>query len=436
MARDDSAKRGAVTLDELAARKRQRSGASKRGTPEAMPSSTALVNGAELLDAVHAFIGRFVAYPSAEAHVAHVLWIAHTHLMDVWESTPRIAFLSPEPRSGKTRALEITETLVPRPMETINATPAYIFRKVSGSDGPPTILYDEIDTLFGPRAKDNEEIRGLLNAGHRRGAMAGRCVVRGKTIETEELPAYCAVAVAGMGGLPDTILTRSVVIRMRRRAPTEYVEPYRRRVHAPEGNALRDLLTAWAAQIRNCLNAWPVMPDGIADRDADVWEALLAVADAAGGAWPERARVAAVTLVTLAKAASPSLGVRLLADLRQVFGERDALATDSILEGLTKLEESPWGDLKGKPIDGRRLASYLRSYGVTSKTVRVEGRVARGYTREDLWDPWTRYLPKAEESDSGIGEAATGNVTPVTTVTDCPRCAGEGCPYCDQGGHR
>ena len=168
-------------------------------------------NGVGLFDRVYDFLGRFIAYPSKNAQIAHLLWILHTHLMDVWESTPRIAFLSPEPGSGKTRALEISETLVPRPVEAINTTPAYMFRKVSDPDGLPTILYDEIDTLFGPRAKDNEEIRGILNAGHRRGAMAGRCVVRGKTIETEELPAYCAVALDGLGNLPDTILTRSVV---------------------------------------------------------------------------------------------------------------------------------------------------------------------------------------------------------------------------------
>ena len=72
-------------------------------------------DGAKLLDDVHAFLGRFVAYPSKETHTAHTLWIAHAHLMEAWESTPRIAFLSPEPSSGKTRALEITELLVPRP---------------------------------------------------------------------------------------------------------------------------------------------------------------------------------------------------------------------------------------------------------------------------------------------------------------------------------
>jgi len=316
---------------------------------------SASIDGARLLDAIRAFLARFVAYPSEDALIAHALWVAHTHLMDVWESTPRLAFLSPEPASGKTRALEITETLVPRPIEAVNATPAYLFRKVSDSAGAPTILFDEIDTLFGPRAKENEEIRGMLNAGHRRGAKAGRCVVRGTVIGIEELPAYCAVALAGLGDLPDTILTRSVIVRMRGRAPTETVEPYRRRKHAPEGNALRDQLAAWAVAIASTLDKTPEMPAGVTDRDADVWEALLSIADAARGRWPERARVAAVTLVTLAKAVTPSQGVRLLADLHSVFGDADVMATDALLKALIGMDESPWDDLRGKPLDGRRL---------------------------------------------------------------------------------
>ena len=103
-----------------------------------------------------------------------ILWIAHAHRMDLWESPPRIAFLSPEPGSGKSRALEVTEPLVPMPVHAVNTSPAYLFRKVAEPEGLPTLLYDEIDTVFGPKAKDNEDVRGMLNAGHRKGAKAGR----------------------------------------------------------------------------------------------------------------------------------------------------------------------------------------------------------------------------------------------------------------------
>jgi hypothetical protein len=362
----------------------------------------ASVAGDQLLADVERFLARFVAYPSDHALVAHVLWCGHAHLMAAWDSTPRMAFLSPEPGSGKTRALEVTELLVPNPVEAVNVTPAYLFRKVGES--APTILYDEIDTVFGPKAKDNEEIRGLLNAGHRRGAVAGRCVVKGKVVETEEIPAYCAVALAGLGGLPDTLLSRSVVIRMRRRAPDEPVVAFRRRQDADEGHALRDRLAVWADTIREKVTgSWPDLPEGIQDRDADVWEALLAVADVAGGHWPRRARSAAEALVAESKKSTPSLGVLLLADLRGVFAKAESLATDAILDELHKLVESPWGDLRGKPLDARGLARRLRAYEIRPVKVWSDGRSLQGYRRADLWDAWTRYLGRNEEPEGAEG---------------------------------
>src|SRR5690606_1867412 len=134
----------------------------------------------------------------------------------------------------------------------------------------------------------------------------------------QAFPSYCAVAVAGLGALPDTIMTRSVVIRMRRRARNERVEPFRARVHETEGHKLRDRLAQWAEHARaSVVGAWPEMPDGVTDRPADVWEPLLAVADAAGGDWPRRAREACVTLVTASQYTDKhSLGIRLLTDLR------------------------------------------------------------------------------------------------------------------------
>lgn len=380
------------------------------------------IRGAEVLDEVHQFLGRFVAYPDPAGQVAHTLWIAHTHLMTAWESTPRLAFLSPEPGSGKTRALEITEMLVPFPVEAINVTPAYLFRKVGDEEGAPTILFDEIDTVFGPKAKDNEEIRGLLNAGHRRGAVAGRCVVKGKTVTTEEIPAYCAVALAGLGNLPDTILSRSIVIRMRRRAPHERVEAYRRRVHTPEGERMYSRLAAWADNAFDQVDgAWPEMPDAIEDRDADVWEPLLALADAAGGHWPQTARQAAVTLVTESKESTPSLGVRLLADLRDVFGDRPAMFTTDILDALNAMEEAPWGNLRGHPLDARGLSNRLRPYGVKRHQVRIGDEVNKGYRAKDLHDAWARYLPPPapDKSVTTVTKVTNGpDVSDVTDVTD------------------
>lgn len=369
--------------------------------------------GSVLLENVSAFMGRFVAYPSEHARVAHTLWIAHTHLMGAWDSTPRIAFLSPEPGSGKTRALEVSELLVPRPVETINVTPAYLFRKVGvDQNNLPTILFDEIDTVFGPRAKENEEVRGLLNAGHRRGAVTGRCVVRGKVIETEEIPAFCAVALAGLGNLPDTVLSRAVVIRMRRRSAKECIEPFRRREHLPAGHTLCGQLEAWATKnLELAAGARPIMPAGVEDRAADMWEALLAVADLVGGEWPERARKAAVTFVTAARESSPSLGVKLLSDIRTAFGERPVMSSHELLQVLGTFEESPWAEInKGKALNAEGLARRLREYQIRPAQVRHTSTSpqVRGYERVWFEDAWQRYLPPSLQKP----------VTPVTPVTD------------------
>jgi Protein of unknown function (DUF3631) len=365
-------------------------------------------DGGRMLASVYGFLGRFVAYPSEHARVAHALWIVHTHLMDRWESTPRLALLSPEPASGKTRALEITELLVPNPVSAVNVSPAYLFRKVGNEEGV-TILFDEIDTVFGPKAKENEEIRGLLNAGHRRGAVAGRCVVHGKQVVTEEIPAYAPVALAGLGWLPDTIMSRSVIIRMRRRSQGEKVEQFRRRIQERQGHQIRALIQQWAQEAEI---AWPELPPEIQDRDADVWEPLIAIADAVGSEWPTRARVAAVTLVAASKEVDPSLGIRLLADLRTIFSDREQMTTKEVLQALNNLDESPWGDLKGKPLDERSLARRLKQYGIKSKNLNLGGYDRpKGYHRDDLYDAWNRYLPSPPSSET-TATSATGATEP------------------------
>ncbi|SEC16282.1 Protein of unknown function [Streptomyces sp. 2224.1] len=364
-------------------------------------------DGAALLDQVEAFHRRFNVFPLDAAYVAVVLWDAHAHLLDCFDSTPRLAFLSPEPGSGKSRALEIVETLVPQPMAAVNASPAALFRAVSGAEGRPTILFDEIDTVFGPKAGDNEELRGFLNAGHRRGQLTYRCVGDGGNQTVQGFPSYCGVAVAGLGSLPDTILTRSVIIRMRRRARNERVEPFRHRLHAAEGHVLRDRLAKWAESVQPMVEGvFPVMPEEVTDRPADVWEPLIAIADAAGGQWPERARAACVELVNAAKVDDKgSIGIRLLTDLRDhVLSGIDRLPTVAVLERLHSLDEAPWADMGGRPLDARGLAKLLREYmtgdnsPIAARNIKASGSVMKGYYSADLADAWQRYCPPPPES--------------------------------------
>ncbi|MFG2750073.1 DUF3631 domain-containing protein [Streptomyces xanthophaeus] len=384
------------------------------------------IDGAALLDEVETFHRRFNIFPMEAAYVAVTLWDAHAHLLDCFDATPRLAFLSPEPASGKSRALEIVETLAPYPMVAVNASASALFRAVSGMEARPTILFDEIDTVFGPKAGENEQLRGFLNAGHRRSGVMYRCVGDGSNQQVQEFPSFCAVAVAGLGSLPDTILTRSVIVRMRRRAPNEHVEPFRQRFHEKEGHALRDRLAAWADSVRHLVEgSFPQMPEGVTDRPADVWEPLLAIAEAAGGAWPERARAACAEMVhALAADDKGSIGIRLLTDLRdQVFGDADKLPTVNILDRLNALEDAPWADMGGKPIDSRALARMLREYttggnkAVAARPVRTGAGVVRGYYAEDLRDAWTRYCPPQKSATAATSATPALDTALTSTHT-------------------
>jgi hypothetical protein len=206
---------------------------------------------------------------------------------------------------------------------------------------------------------------------------------------------------------------------MRRRAPDETVREYRERTTRPEGEELAGRLAAWAGEVTERVGQpWPDLPLGVADRAADVWEPLLAVADLAGGDWPATAREACTAFVTGARDDSASRGVQLLADLRGVFGDHEALSTDAVLGKLCGLDESPWGDWYGHPLSARDLAKLLKSYGVTSRQIRIGGWTGKGYRAADLREPWRRYLAGVSETTETSETYLASHVSDVSPVSD------------------
>lgn len=372
--------------------------------------------GASLLDEVRAHLTRYVAFPTAHAAVAVTLWTAHTHLVDRFDSTPRLALLSAEKQSGKSRSIEILDSLCAGPEHLLDTSAAFIFRRIGM--GSISVLLDECDAIWKRGKSDDtaEALRSIVNSGHRKGATVGRVEMDGKEARLLRFPVYAPVALAGIGDcLPDTILDRAVIVRMRRRAPDEHVEPYRLRTCRPGGEALRDRLAAWCRDVADRIgDPWPDLPPGVADRPADVWEPLLAVAELAGGTWPQQARDACLAFVTGARDDTASFGVRLLADLRDVFGDEDKMTSAEVCRQLAKIEEAPWSNMYGKPIDARKLSKILGQYGVTSTKIRIGDTTPRGYTREALADPWRRYLAPSS------GTAGTSGTPLASTVPDVP----------------
>jgi hypothetical protein len=346
------------------------------------------------------FIRQFVALEDLQAD-AVTLWAAHTHVVAAFSCTPYLAVTSAEKRSGKTRLLEVLELLVNEPLPTANISDAALFRVVDRRS--PTLLMDEVDAVF--KSREREELRGLLNAGYRQGAVAHRMGGRNNT-ELQTFGVFCPKVFAGIGNcLPDTITDRAIPIRLKRRTREEHVERFRRRDVESEGHSLRDRLADWLEpQVDYLAACRPALPDELDDRAQDVWEVTLAIADVSGdNDWPAKARLAAVGLSSGDEREDDSLTVTLLRDVHAFFSYNghDRVRTAELLAYLHGVEESPWGDWYGKALSAHGLSRLLKPYRIKTMPVRVGGETARGYKVEQFADAFTRAL----------------SVTGVTSVT-------------------
>ncbi len=150
------------------------------------------------------------------------------------------------------------------------------------------------------------------------------CVGQGANLTYEDFPVFGPKAIAGIGKLPDTISDRAIKIELRRRTRSEPVERFRLRKVEPEVAPLTAGAAAWAeAHVERLEGLEPELPDELDDRAQEICEPLLAVAEAAGDNWPERARRAVIALAgASAREDSDSLGIRLLRNVRSASTRR------------------------------------------------------------------------------------------------------------------
>ncbi len=139
------------------------------------------------------------------------------------------------------------------------------------------------------------------------------------------------------------------------------------------------------------------MPAGLRDSAEDVLEPLFAIADQAGGEWPEQARTAAVVL--MGSVSDQDINVELLHDIFAIFAATAGtfIKSSDLAAKLAELDDRPWGDWKhGKPITARAVADWLKGFGIAP---RPNGPgTSRGYDRDRFEDAWTRY-PTIKPSD-------------------------------------
>jgi hypothetical protein len=354
---------------------------------------------AAILEDISRFISRFIVLEPVHL-TAISLWIAHTYVFLDAYTTPYLNIHSAEKRSGKTRLLEILETIVHKPWFTDRTSSAALCRKIE--DTKPTLLLDESDASFKSGSEYSETLRGILNGGFRASGKVTICVGQGAGLTYRDFSIYCPKAIAGIGKLPDTVADRSIPISMKRKRTGDRVHRFRKSNYVEDSDRIREALLLWS-QSTNCAAKDVSLPEELDDRQQDIWEILLQISDEAGYYWQSRARAAAIQLST-GSTELDSSGELLLRDIRSIFEEEscDRISSVKLAERLGEIEESPWGDLYGKPIDARKLAQLLRKFEIKPAVHRMPpaNKTVKGYVRADFLDAWSRYIP---DSNGNIG---------------------------------
>lgn len=292
------------------------------------------VSGADALNEITAAFARYVALPDGAAD-ALALWTAHAHTFKSFICSPRLNVTSPEKGCGKTTLRDVLAVLVPRPLPTENLSVAVLFRVIEKDK--PTMLADECDSYL----RDNEELRGMLNAGHRRGGQALRC--EGDNHEVRAFNVFAPAVLCGIGSLPGTLHDRSIVIRLERAKPGELRERFDSRSVERETVLCRKLARFCADNSARLEACDPAMPSSAFNRLADNWRPLFAIAELAGGDWPQRAAAAFTKLTSRNDMDAQGIGAMLLADVWQTFHDSGdvRMFSKSLVESLLKMSDHP-----------------------------------------------------------------------------------------------
>jgi hypothetical protein len=332
----------------------------------------------------------FKKHIDTEPHyqVAMTLWALHTHVYHKFEYTPRLSLQSPTPESGKSEVLKVLRFITPKAKELFSPTPATLFR-LTGD----TLLIDEADNIY-----INRDMLGVLNKGHEKGGAVPR-VHKNSVIWW---PVFGPVAFAGIGTLPATLNSRSIVIKLYRQDPNAGITRLDLNNMEQMQNLafINELATDWAQNVK--LNTDPVMPKGLEGRKGNKWRVLLAIADSL-----DRGKVAREAINKFDSNDS-HVAEFLLHDIRKIFDEKQLkhIVNEELVKELLRLEdfEYDWSNYKGRPITIGLLAMALKPFEITPQRLwlpegkpRIFQKLLRVYIKSSFENMWRRYkvLPLA-----------------------------------------
>ena len=356
----------------------------------------------QLFHAIKSFVMRYVVFSRPEHADVITLWIMHTWVADYADFTPYIYLHSPVMRCGKTQVHRIVEPLVKNPLRTCNISESALFREIA--DSHPTLLWDEVDSIFGSRkaSEANENKRALLNAGYERGIRAIRMERSAGGFKKISYDPFCPKILAGIGRLPDTIVDRSISILIHRKLKTQPCQKYRRQDRTA-AKPIHDTLEAWSKDselLKTLRESQPQMPEFMSDRQEDIWEPLLAIADAIGGDVPELARDAARVLCD--NDDELGYGAAQLAAIRKIVGDQSRITSADLINGLWEADALPSrlmeDDEPNHKKIGHWLSKFIQSYGgKPARKLRFGEQTFKGYERAELKPIFDRYCPPEQE---------------------------------------
>lgn len=362
------------------------------------------VEGGELLSELMEVLSTHIV-TNTENLLAISFWVLHAHTVNAFRYSTRLNITAPERGCGKTLVLDILQYLTPKALRTENISTAAMFRLMHAQQ--PTLLVDEYDSFL----RNNEDLRGALNAGWQFGGQHLRC--EGDNNQVKAYKTFGPVALAGIRALPPTLQDRSIVIRMKRATPVEAlsIQPFNSR-NTRTLDVLNQKAARWAKDnYQELLNHDPEMPDGFVNRKADRWHALFSIADLCG--WSQKARQAAIALEK--GDAQESFGVLLLEDIKQVFVSIDPVTSVKLVEELHKLEDRPWSNYgrQQKPVTTTQVARLLKPFDISPSQIKFQDKNLRGYRSKDFADAFKRYLTE--------GQGATPLRPPECAVSSQPQ---------------
>ncbi|CAL7960510.1 hypothetical protein GAMM_160094 [Gammaproteobacteria bacterium] len=349
------------------------------------------VDGAAIANEIRELIKNHAVLNDSQIDVI-ALYTISTYCIDAFGIFPKLLITSPEKRCGKTTVLSILRCIVNKALQSSNTSPSAIFRAIEL--WRPTLLIDEGDTFI---SNDNPELKGIINSGHTRDtAFVLRTEGDNNNRQPKQFSTWAPMVIAMIKTPPDTILDRSVVLKLKRKLSSERITKWVYN-NFDKLAPLRQKIKRWVDDnfeaIKSCT---PKIPSCDNDRATDNWLPLFAIAFVLGSEWTAKVEIAFKDLNTADNTNDESISTTLLMDIKEIFEKNnlDKIHSSDLVEKLIRLEERSWNEYRhGKPITQNILAKLLNSFEIKPKQIRVNDQSKKGYNLSDFDDVFSRYIP-------------------------------------------